>query len=108
MSSNEPAENKPQPQPEKKKSLFMTILPSLLFTIGCVAAGIFLYFWFTKLEEEGGNARINFIIAWIYNTFGKTGVLLVALGLAVISICVMIKEIVVWKNNREDEPASAG
>ncbi len=42
-----------------------------------IVAGIGLYFWFASLETEGGGARINWIIALLYKTLGKWGVLLV-------------------------------
>lgn len=44
---------------------------TLLGGLFCIGISIFLYYYFTDLEQAGGQRRINAIVAAMYNLGGK-------------------------------------
>lgn len=44
---------------------------TILIGVGLIAFGIFLYYTFNNLEQEGGSLRINWLFALAYNIGGK-------------------------------------
>ena len=44
---------------------------TILIGLGLIAFGIFLYYTFNNLEQEGGSLRINWLFALAYNIGGK-------------------------------------
>ncbi|MBK7807601.1 MAG: hypothetical protein KA270_05610 [Saprospiraceae bacterium] len=44
---------------------------AILVGVGMIAFGIFLYYTFNNLEQEGGSVRINWLFALAYKIGGK-------------------------------------
>lgn len=67
---------------------------TLFWGVVLLAAGIGLYFYFGKLESEGGSVRMNAIVLALYKVAGRTGVLVVLGGIGALMSVLGIKEIV--------------
>lgn len=66
-----------------KKETKATPINSLFTGLAIVALGLYLFYQFNKLENEGGSMKINWIIALVYNLTGKwpMSILLILAGL---------------------------
>lgn len=57
-----------------------------------VGLGIYLYFYFTALEIEGGSRRINWVLALLYEVGGKWAVIGLVFILVLFCIYLAMRE----------------
>jgi hypothetical protein len=60
----------------------------------------FLYFYLTNKEQEGGTFRIQWMVAIVYDIFGKWGVTGIVAGIGVISVLIGV-----WQFGRSRQSA---
>jgi hypothetical protein len=70
-----------EPQTEEEKD---NPWGTLFWGVVLMAAGVGLYLYFGKLEQEGGNVRMNAIVLAVYKLAGRNGVLAVFGGLGIL------------------------
>ncbi|WP_412541781.1 hypothetical protein R8Z50_04305 [Longispora sp. K20-0274] len=66
---------------------------NLLFGLGFVAGGIFLFDYIDGKEQSGEGFRMNWIMVLIYDALGKWGVLGVCLLIAVVFFGYMVAQL---------------
>lgn len=77
-----PPHQPPAPQPPAEEKLSPGA--QIGFGLFLIAVGVGLFLYFASFEETGGNIRIHALVALIYNTLGKWGLLAIFGGGGVI------------------------
>ncbi len=71
----------PTPSPATKTKL---PIKTILISLALIAFGVFEYFRFAKMEEDGGSIMVTKYEYWIYNLgAGKLGILIAAIIVAI-------------------------